>query len=661
MRGKFICHSDFSSVTPINVFHKEHSGAAVPKNDADFMNRHILFRNRFNARAGDRAVIRITADDYFKLYINGSFVMQGPPPSYPTSYRYMETDVSDFISDGENTVAVHTYYQGLINRVWVSGDMRESFFCELELNGEIALVSDESWKCTDHSAYSSCGIYGYDTAFAECYDSSSAEVGFERPDYDDSTWDYARVYENADYTLVKSPIKPLDVYTVQPEKVVKNGNSIFVDMGREYVGRLVMQARGKSGDCTIMHFGEELDENGNVRYNLRCNCKYEEKWLLSGGCDVLDEFDYKAFRYVSVTLPDGCEVFDIAMSVQHYPYERKSELCTGNEKTDKILKLCEDTIHYGVQEVFVDCPTREKGQYLGDVYISGRAEAILTGDMTMLKKAIGDFFDSSFICPGLMAVSTSSYMQEIADYSLLIAELVLWVYKREGEREFLEYAYPYICGVYEHFSKYENEDGLIENVRDKWNLVDWPDNLRDGYDFPLTNPIGNGLHNVINAFWYGFVEAYDEISLILGKSKSGKAERIKKAFVEAFYDEKVGLFCDSATKKHSAVHSNVLPLYFGIMKDNDSFINNACELITQKKLTSMGVYMSYFALEALMKNGREELAIELAEDDGAWLNMINEGGSVTFEAWGKEQKWNTSLFHPWATAPVIVFEKLYSR
>ena len=34
-----------------------------------------------------------------------------------------------------------------------------------------------------------------------------------------------------------------------------------------------------------------------------------------------------------------------------------------------------------------------------------------------------------------------------------------------------------------------------------------------------------------------------------------------------------------------------------------------------------------------------------------------EGATTTYEAWGKDQKWNTSLFHPWATAPLIVFAK----
>lgn len=69
----------------------------------------------------------------------------------------------------------------------------------------------------------------------------------------------------------------------------------------------------------------------------------------------------------------------------------------------------------------------------------------------------------------------------------------------------------------------------------------------------------------------------------------------------------------------------------------------------------MGVYMAYFTLAALVKNGERELAEKLTTDERCWLNMIKEGGTTTFEAWGVDQKWNTSLCHPWATAPIIIF------
>lgn len=69
----------------------------------------------------------------------------------------------------------------------------------------------------------------------------------------------------------------------------------------------------------------------------------------------------------------------------------------------------------------------------------------------------------------------------------------------------------------------------------------------------------------------------------------------------------------------------------------------------------MGVYMAYFALAALVKQGEREFAEELVTDKNCWHNMLSEGATTTFEVWGKEQKKNTSLFHPWATAPLIVF------
>ena len=666
MRGKFICHKDFSFLKPLNVFHKELWKEEKNKNshlqtEEKYRNRHILFRKKFTLGELKTAIIDITADDYFKLYVNGKFVMQGPPPAYPNNYFYMRKDIARYLIPGENVIAVHTYYQGLINRVWVSGDRRESFWCELSVDNEVAVVSDESWKCADHTAYSACGVFGYDTAFAERYDSRAAEIGFEKTDYDDGAWENACVYANADYRLIKSPIEPLSVYTADAVAIEKRGYAYFIDFGREYVGYLRIKAKGKRGDEVILHYGEELNADGSVRCDMRCNCKYEEKWILSGKNDVTDQFDYKAFRYAEIIAPSGTEIAEVKALVRHYPFEKKAVYETTNADLQKVLKLCEDTIHYGTQEVFVDCPTREKGQYLGDAFVSGRAQAILTGDAALLKKAIFDFCNSAFICKGLMAVSCSSFMQEIADYSLLIAPLVLWTYRFEKDAAFLSETYPYVKGVFEYFEAYENADGLLESVTEKWNLVDWPENLRDGYDFPLTKPIGAGVHNVINAFWIGFIKAYDTISGILGKPNSGKAERAEQSYIETFFNSATNLFCDSAAKTHSAVHSNVLPLYFGIKKDDKRFAESAVKLIEKKRLISMGVYIAYFALAALMKNGEKEKAIDLATDRNAWLNMIAEGGTSTFEAWGKEQKWNTSLFHPWAVAPIVVFESEFTN
>jgi len=62
---------------------------------------------------------------------------------------------------------------------------------------------------------------------------------------------------------------------------------------------------------------------------------------------------------------------------------------------------------------------------------------------------------------------------------------------------------------------------LLDGVSDKWNLVDWPAGLRDGYDFELpATGVKRGKHNVINAFWYGMLRDMDEIRTLLGEKNA---------------------------------------------------------------------------------------------------------------------------------------------
>jgi hypothetical protein len=645
----FITHPDFADQVPRTVFAKEKAEQPPRETDEKFLNRHILFRRRFEIKKSGRAVIRISADDYYKLYINGRYVAAGPAPSYPCRYYYNELDVTEYLTEGENLIAVHTYYQGLTNRVWVSADRRHMLWLELSVDGETVLVSDGDFRVKDHSAYSAKGRIGYDTAFAERYDSRSSEIGFEKPDFDDTGWGFALPYAAADYTLEKQPTPVLTVYEAIPSTFRPGKWGHIYDFGREMVGYLYVEARGQSGDIITLRYGEELTEEGEVRHDMRCNCLYEEEWILSGKRDVLNQFDYKAFRYAQISLPEGVTLYSVKMLVRHYPYKERATFNKYGKGMEPILDLCRNTVKYGTQEVFVDCPSREKGQYLGDVSIAARAQAVLTKDTALMRKALRNFMDSCSICPGMMAVSTASLNQEIADYSLQFAHQVLWVYKVDGDKAFLTEALPYVLGINEYFKKFRTDKGLIVNT-EKWNLVDWPKNLRDGYVFPADNL----PHNVLNAFYVGFLKATDEILSILGEEPTGLTEPTERAFIDAFYDERIGLYSDDPEHTHVAIHSSILPLLFGIGTSDPELKERLIADVYGKKLTRVGVYMAYFALAALIVAGRRDLAHELMLDEGCWINMLREGATTNFEAWGKDQKWNTSLCHPWATAPVII-------
>lgn len=94
--GHWITDAEFADLKARNVFHRQLEPVDLPC-DAH-RDRHILFRRRFALNAPVQAArLFITADDYYKLYINGRFVGQGPAAAYHFRYGYNEWDVSAFL------------------------------------------------------------------------------------------------------------------------------------------------------------------------------------------------------------------------------------------------------------------------------------------------------------------------------------------------------------------------------------------------------------------------------------------------------------------------------------------------------------------------------------------------------------------------------------
>ncbi len=657
-QAKWIMAPCFSEVNPLSLFHKEMESISLPEHREDLKNIHMFVRKKFAiSYVSHSAYIDITADDYYKLYINGEFVGQGPAPAYHFRYFYNRYDISRYLKPGDNVIAVHVYYQGLVNRVWNSGDYRQGMIAEVYVDDELIVATDSTWRHSLSKAWSSGGIIGYDTQFLENIDSRLLETQWRNPDFDDSHWQPVYENHNHDHILCIQPTPSVDVYRISPKEVVKlNPGHYLIDFGREITGQFTMEAEGNSGQVIEIRCAEELDDQNRARYEMRCNCHYQEFWTLSGkGKDTLEFYDYKAFRYVEVIGPeDTIDLESFGAIVRHYPMDEEDcTFYTSDNLLNSIWDICRSGVKYGCQEGYLDCPNREKGQYLGDLTITGHSHIYLTGDLRLYKKAIEDFALSAFVCPGLLSVAPGSLMQEIADYSMQWPMQLIRYYWHSGDIEFLERMYPTVENLVNYFERYRRSDGLLENVKDKWNLVDWPENARDGYDFDLGRPVGNGCHNVVNAFYYGMIKNFNEIRDILGIDYRDELPQLRSSFIKAFYDNEARLFTDAAGSNHFALHSNALPLYFGITPRDSQ--REAVEFIRGKGF-SCGVYMAYFVLKALARAGEHELVYSFITSNSihSWRNMIREGATTCFEAWGKDQKWNTSLCHPWASAPIPV-------
>lgn len=652
-KARWITDEAFIRLQPVNLL-QEPSNTEHREN---LKNHHMLVRKTFNlADKPQKVFLDISADDYYKLYINGRFAAQGPAPGYPFHYYFNRLDVTGFLHTGTNVIAVHVYYQGLVNRVWCSADYRQGLIAELYDSRGCIVQTDHTWKYSHAREFGTGLPFGYDTQYPEIIDNRLKAKGWKEKEFDDHDWFSCLENEKDDHKLYLQPTPTVTVYETCPEtlRCVEEGH-YWLDFGREITGHIEMKAMGISGQKVEILYGEELKEDGSVRYDMRCNCLYRDIWTLADGDNSFEPYDYKAFRYVEVKAPPNTVLPDsIKAFIRHYPM--RDETCrfsSSDPLLNEIWEMCKNGVRLGCQEVFTDCPSREKGQYLGDATVTALSQFYLTGDLRLYRKHLEDFALSARICPGLMAVAPCSYRQEIADFSLLWPYQLLNYYRHSADKRFLKKMLPTAEGILRYFERFERKDGLLQNVTEKWNLVDWPDSMRDGYDFDLSVVVGEGCHNVINALYIGAVKTVDEIRETLGLRPSMRFQALKEAFIQTFYRESAGLFADSAFSNHCAIHSNIFPLFYDLA--HPSAVKSIVRLIRGKGL-ACGVYMSFFLLKGLARAGEYELLYELltSSERNSWANMLREGATACFEAWGKEMKWNTSLCHPWASAPIPV-------
>lgn len=665
--GKWLCDERFLKYEPLNMLHKNSDEKRHKELEAehpkDLKNVRVRFLGSFNFTDNwDSVIMRFSADDYAKVKINGKLAAIGPCIGYSFNYYYNEIDITNLLKRGSNTVESDVTYTGLINRSDSSGDLRMGFIADFigVKDGKETLIyaTDESWKYTVLKMYPSNNTVGYDTQFVEDYDSR----------LEPKTEDFVPcVSMETDYIFEDQPAVSLQFYDIYPKLSEKLPNGgLFYDIGQEITGTLNITAKGKDGNKVLIYCAEETDDSElKVRYCMRCNCCYIDEWTLADGENTVEQFAYKAFRYFTIMPDEGVEISSVSITVRHNPFDDNACVIESNDEIlNSVFKICKNGTKYGSQDIFVDCPQREKGQYAGDSTVTTASSLWLTGDGRLTKKAMENQAQSACVCKGLLCVAPGHVMQEIADYTYQYPILSLRYYKFSGDMDFLRKNYETCLGIKEYSEKFRREDGLIVKLNDKGNLVDWPQNLLDGYDFQGLNAAPtkeNNLdypHNVINAYYIGFLYGVEEIERILGIISDGEADRTSTSFNKVFLNQETGLYVDSEISKHSALHSNILPLYYGFApKEN---IETIADFIMKKKLCC-GVYMAYFLLKALAKAGRYEDVYKLitSQDENSWYNMVREGGTTCFEAWGKDKKWNTSLCHPWASAPVsVLFEDI---
>ena len=67
--------------------------------------------------------------------------------------------------------------------------------------------------------------------------------------------------------------------------------------------------------------------------------------------------------------------------------------------------------------------------------------------------------------------------------------------------------------------------------------------------------------------------------------------------------------------------------------------------LDEKGIDSLSLFCTFPILMRFAKDGEADRMKAALLNEGTWKRMLREDATTTFEGWGKDTKWNTSLFH----------------
>jgi glycogen debranching enzyme len=235
-------------------------------------------------------------------------------------------------------------------------------------------------------------------------------------------------------------------------------------------------------------------------------------------------------------------------------------------------------------------------------------------------------------------------MQEIAEFPLIMISLILWHYRYTNDKDYLTENFNKAKSLIEAYRRDYEVDGLLKNL-DKWCVVEWPANFRHGYDVDLTQgQVCREAHVSINAYYLSAIQAANKIANILKKPTYRAEAPLLSVFYSTFYDPERALFKDSEHSNHISLVGNSFVYGFGLCPSSQCK-EAILSLYDSNEIDSLSFFCTFPMLCGFVRENDDQRLLNALLHPSAWMRMLREGATSTFEGWGKETKKNASLFH----------------
>src|SRR5690606_28173242 len=132
--------------------------------------------------------IHVSADNRYKLYVNGKLVSLGPARGDTYYWNYESLDIAPQLLAGQNTVTALVWNEAEY-RPEAQITIRTAFILQGSSDKEEILNTNETWKCIKDSAYMPIPGYFFAASKGQLVDMHQRIKGdWTAGDYVDSAW-----------------------------------------------------------------------------------------------------------------------------------------------------------------------------------------------------------------------------------------------------------------------------------------------------------------------------------------------------------------------------------------------------------------------------------------------------------------------------------------
>jgi alpha-L-rhamnosidase len=635
-------------------------------------------------------VVYVSADNRYKLSVNGVLVSLGPARGDFFSWNYESVDLAPYLTTGKNTVAALVWNEAEY-RPEAQISVRTGFILQGSGAAEEVLNTNGSWKCFRDTGQQPIPGYFFAASKGEMVDMNQAVKGdWTAVSFDDASWPSANKVGDGrlkgtawgtDWALVPSTlparemtyqriaklrsatgIKPPAAFPGKKAPVTIPANTkvtLLLDQTFETNAYITLNFSGGKDAGISLAYAETLYDKGSNGSRKSNRNDVEGKdfigrkdSLIANGSkgQAFTSLNFRTYRYIKLyvsTKNDPLVIDDLYGTFTGYPFKQAAVFNTDDKEIKQILDIGWRTARLNAWETYMDCPYYEQLQYIGDTRIQAMISYFNTNDDLLARNALTQI-DHSRLPEGITrSCYPSKGTQVISPFSLWYIGMLhdYWMYRNDSA--FIKDKLVGARGVLDFFSKYQLADGSVKNTP-YWSFVDWAGNMGGGLQGTDGAAAIYDLQLLLAYQWAAEMEGQvgmQDFATLYNQ----KATQLKATIQAKYWNEAKKLYADTNEKTSYSQHVNSLAILAGIVPDAD-LKAVADNLLTDKSLLQCTVYFKYYLNQALVKAGRGEEYMD-------WLGIWRENIALGLTTWAEDSSLNTvrSECHAWGASPNIEF------